>query len=73
MSTAAPSLTGVAQAGLTVTASYGSWTGASPTSWGFQWERCDATGASCSAIAGATSRIYTVAVADIGSRMPSEK
>ena len=67
----APAVTGTVGAGQTLTASYGTWTGASPASWGFQWQRCDAAGASCAAISGATSRAYAVSVTDIGSTLRS--
>ena len=36
----------------------GTWTN-SPTSYAYQWERCNATGSECKAISGATSSTYT--------------
>jgi hypothetical protein len=36
---------------------------------GYQWQRCNAQGASCADIFGATGAMYTVADADVGSRL----
>jgi hypothetical protein len=63
--TAAPSVSGTASVGQTLTAEPGSWTGA-PTL-AYQWQRCDQTGANCVDIAGATAQTYVVADADRGS------
>jgi hypothetical protein len=46
-------------------ASTGSWSGA-PTSYTYQWERCNASGGECSNISGATSSSYTPVEADVG-------
>ena len=61
--TAAPAITGTAQAGSTLQAHPGAWTGA--TSVGDRWEDCPATG-SCTPIAGATGATYTVQDSDVG-------
>ena len=42
----------------------GSWTN-NPTSYVYQWERCNASGAECSSIAGETSSSYTPVEADL--------
>lgn len=60
-----PTISGTAEGGQTLTATRGTWTG-NPTSFNFAWSRCDTNGAGCSGITGATSRIYTVAEADVG-------
>jgi len=60
-----PSISGLALVGQTLTATTGTWTN-SPTSYHFAWSRCDATGAACLAIGGATARIYTVTASDEG-------
>jgi hypothetical protein len=60
-----PTITGAAEAGLTLTATRGAWSG-SPTSFSFTWSRCDSSGNACAAIAGATTRLYLVAASDIG-------
>ncbi len=45
------------------TASTGTWTN-SPTSYGYQWQRCNAAGGECANISGATSAAYTPVEAD---------
>ena len=60
-----PKISGLAEVGLTLTATRGTWTGG-PTSFHFQWLRCDTTGAACAAIPGATGRSYTPTTALIG-------
>lgn len=64
--TTPPALTGVAQAGQTLTLSVGAWTG-SPSSFAYQWQRCSSAGAQCAAILGATKSTYQLTAGDIGS------
>ncbi len=64
--TTAPAVTGYAIEGRTLSANTGSWTGASPITYAFQWERCNTSGESCSNIAEATSSTYALASGDIG-------
>lgn len=65
----APSFSGTAQAGQTLTAATGSWS-RSPSSYRYQWQRCPADGqASCSAISSATANTYAVAGIDAGYRL----
>src|SRR5437763_916877 len=66
--TALPAISGSAQAGQTLTASNGSWSG-EPTSYAYQWQRCNSSGGSCAAITGATAQTYTAASADVGSTL----
>jgi hypothetical protein len=66
--TSLPSISGSAKDGSIVTAAHGTWTG-NPTSYAYQWQRCDTQGGSCNPITGATSRQYTVATADVGNRL----
>jgi hypothetical protein len=63
--TTAPSISGNAQEGQVVTADVGKWNGAAPITYAFQWARCDASGAACIDVAGATMQTYTLAAADV--------
>jgi hypothetical protein len=63
-----PSIDGTARVGQTLTANAGSWSG-NPDSFAFQWQRCDADGSNCGAIATATGRAYLVRTADLGFRL----
>ena len=63
--TSPPTIGGAAQQGKTLTEAHGSWTN-SPTSYSYQWLRCDSTGANCAAISGATSQTYVPVAADVG-------
>ncbi len=60
-----PSISGTATLGQTLTESHGAWSN-SPTSYLYQWEQCDSAGRTCSLIAGATSRSYTIQAGDVG-------
>ena len=60
-----PVVSGSAQQGDVLTTSNGSWSG-SPTSYAYQWQDCNGSGASCSGISGATSSSYTLAAGDVG-------
>jgi len=64
-STAPPTISGTVAVGQTLSADPGTWTG-SPTSFAYQWRRCDASGAACTDIVGGTSQTYTVASSDTG-------
>jgi Polysaccharide lyase len=64
----APTIVGVAVAGQLLTATTGSWSG-TPTSYAYQWRRCDLLGANCSPIAGATSGTYLLAALDVSSTL----
>jgi hypothetical protein len=67
--TSPPTISGTAEAGRSLTASTGSWTGTTPIHFDFQWQRCDSAGANCSLIPGATSQTYTLVGADVGKRI----
>ena len=62
--TARPTIGGDTIVGHELTADSGSWTG-SPTSFAYQWLRCDTSGAFCFRVAGATGRTYGVRFADV--------
>jgi hypothetical protein len=56
----------VPQSSKTITANPGSWTG-DPTSFEYQWQRCDASGGSCIAVGSGVS--YTCVPSDIDKTM----
>ena len=60
-----PGLGGSAMQGQTLTEAHANWL-YGPTGYGYQWERCDPAGASCSAIGGETQPMYTLGGADVG-------
>src|SRR5205823_11107327 len=66
VNTALPAISGNAIVGQQLTTTNGSWSG-NPTSFTYQWQRCDVNGANCSAIAGATANTYTLSSADVSS------
>jgi len=61
-----PTISGVATEGQTLTEVHGSWSN-SPSGYAYQWQRCDATGANCQPITGATGQTYVLAATDLGS------
>ena len=63
-----PTITGTAQQGQTLTATPGTWT-APDAIFGYQWQRCDAAGANCVAVPGATTSTYAVTAADAGTTL----
>lgn len=66
VNTAAPAISGTAQDNGTLSATSGTWTGAQPITYAYAWQRCDANGANCAAIGGATSQTYRVSSNDVG-------
>jgi subtilisin family serine protease len=68
VNSALPVISGTPEEGQILTTSTGTWSN-SPTAYVFQWRRCDSTGVSCAAIAGATAQSYTAASADVGSTL----
>jgi hypothetical protein len=63
--TSPPTISGTTTVGSTLTANPGTWTGSSIT-FTYQWLSCDAAGANCSPITGATSTKYVIANEDVG-------
>ena len=68
VNTAPPTITGTAQVGQTLTATNGTWTN-NPTSFSYQWLRCNAGGNACTPVANGTQRTYTLVGADAGQTM----
>jgi hypothetical protein len=67
VNTAAPVISGTAQAGQTLTASTGQWSN-SPTSYTYAWSRCDTGGGNCVGV-GTNSSSYLVQSNDVGSTL----
>jgi prepilin-type N-terminal cleavage/methylation domain-containing protein len=63
-----PTVSGTAQDTQTLTASQGTWLHG-PTGYTYQWQRCNAAGASCADIASATSNTYVVIPTDVGATL----
>ncbi len=57
--------------GSSTSTSNGTWSG-SPTSYAYQWQRCNAAGGECANITGATKATYTPVKADIGKALVSK-
>jgi len=67
--TQTPTISGTARDGETLTADPGTWSGTEPVDYSYQWQRCDASGAGCADLDGATQRDYTLRGADVGSTL----
>jgi hypothetical protein len=63
-----PTVTGEARVGQELAANEGTWTG-NPSSFAFQWQRCDVEAANCSDVGGATGKTYGVRLTDLGFRL----
>lgn len=66
---APPVATGIVARGELLQATSGNWNGRRPMTFAYQWLRCDAVGADCTPIDGASTYTYTVADADAGSTL----
>jgi hypothetical protein len=64
--TAAPTVSGTARVGETLTAHDGTWAGTPGITFGYQWQRCGAGGANCTNIDGARGATYGLGAADQG-------
>jgi hypothetical protein len=64
--TTAPAVTGSVKVGQQLAGATGQWTGTAPIAYAFQWYRCDAGGAHCSSVHGATKPTYRLVKADAG-------
>lgn len=65
VNTAAPTVSGSALAGRTLTAQLGTWTGTAPLSYAYQWQRCDTQGANCTVLKTPT-QTYPIGSSDLG-------
>jgi sugar lactone lactonase YvrE len=65
VNTAVPTVSGTVNPGDTVTATEGTWSNG-PVLFSYQWQDCDATGANCTDITGATTSSYAVSSSDAG-------
>ena len=68
LNTTLPFVSGTTTEGQTLTVSAGSWSG-SPTSYAYQWQNCDSSGASCSNVSGAVSATYVLSSNDVSHTM----
>jgi hypothetical protein len=69
--TAPPVITGTSAVGQTLSVSDGSWS-ENPTSYSYQWLRCNTLGEECAAIGGATKATYLLVSADQGTTIRAE-
>ena len=65
VNTSPPTISGTPQEDKTLNANRGQWSN-NPTSYSYNWLRCDKNGGSCANISGATSREYKLTSADVG-------
>ncbi|MDQ6849099.1 MAG: hypothetical protein M3070_03775, partial [Actinomycetota bacterium] len=63
--TSPPSISGSAVQGQKLSEAHGSYIN-NPTSYAYQWQRCDSAGNGCAAIPGASGQSYTLTGADVG-------
>ena len=66
--TVAPSISGAAYSGVTLTATEGTWTGTGTIAKSFQWQRSVGTAGAWTNVAGATTATYALQTSDEGSR-----
>ena len=69
VNTKKPTISGTPKQGSTLTAAHGTWTGAEPISYAYQWARCDSAGSNCGAIPGATSKTLALGSDDVNKRI----
>jgi hypothetical protein len=65
----APTVSGTPRQGDALSADKGTWTGSTPLSYAYTWQRCTTTGSPCAAIAGATSATYVPTSTDVGAKL----
>jgi hypothetical protein len=67
--TGQPSPSGNAQVGQQLTANDGTWSGSTPITFTYQWQRCIKATGKCTALSGATHKTYAVVSADVGEQL----
>jgi hypothetical protein len=70
--TAAPTITGTAKVGSTLTATSGTWSGVTPITFTYQWTVCGEDGNQCHDISGATQQTYKPVSGDAGNTLRVE-
>ena len=60
-----PTIAGTLEQGRRMTGGAGTWSGSGAIAYAYQWSRCDARGAHCATILGATRATYTEVAADV--------
>ncbi len=65
----APALSNANQVGQTIAGNNGVWTGSTPISYAYQWQRCNSAGGACQPIAGATASSHLLSAADVGATL----
>src|SRR6476660_350814 len=68
VNTSLPTIAGTPRAGETLTAASGAWSGSSPISFAYRWQRCNKNGTGCNNIS-ANTQTYTLQKGDSGRRM----
>jgi hypothetical protein len=66
VNTSPPTISGAALQGQLVTEAHGGWSGG-PTSYGYQWARCNGAGSGCQSLGLATAQSYLLGPSDVGS------
>jgi CHRD domain len=61
-----PAISGTARVGQRISASTGTWTSATTSTYTYQWSRCNADGTSCASVSGATGQTYGIGQVDLG-------
>jgi hypothetical protein len=66
VSTQPPVISGFTEMGNIIHTTNGTWTGSTPITYSYQWQRCDTAGNACAAISGADQSTYKIVSADSG-------
>ena len=66
-----PVVSGIPQTGQTLSTTNGTWSGTTPLTYTYHWQRCNTNGSNCVDISGAANQTYTLTSADVGSTIRS--